>query len=90
MAKYRKKPIVIEAFQVKFPTTLTCISLPEWLYQSDKVHIYCLENNSYIKISTFEGDMKAYENDWIIKGINGELYPCKADIFEKIYDRVEE
>ena len=62
MAKYRKKPIVIEA------------------YQTDKEMI----------IHTLEGDMKASVGDYIITGLRGEKYPCKPDIFEKSYEKVEE
>ena len=40
-------------------------------------------------IETLEGDMKCSIGDWIIKGVNGEFYPCKPDIFEKTYDKVE-
>ncbi|MEI3611620.1 hypothetical protein [Pseudogracilibacillus sp. SO30301A] len=40
-------------------------------------------------IPTLEGDMLAVENDYIIKGVNGEFYPCKPDIFEKTYELVE-
>lgn len=60
--KYRKKPVVIEA------------------YQTDKEMI----------IRTLEGDMKACVGDYIITGINGEQYPCKPDIFEKTYEKVDE
>ena len=56
--KFKKKPIVIEAYQTKYETT----------------------------IKTLEGAMKANKGDWIIKGIKGELYPCKPDIFEATYE----
>lgn len=42
-----------------------------------------------IEISTLEGVMTACKMDWIIKGVNGEFYPCKPDIFERTYDKVE-
>lgn len=42
-----------------------------------------------LKIKTLEGDMRAEKGDWIIKGVNGEFYPCKPDIFEKTYEKVE-
>ena len=42
-----------------------------------------------LHIPTLEGVMIASENDWVIKGVNGELYPCKPDIFEKTYEKVE-
>ena len=59
--KYRKKPVVVEA------------------YQTDKEMI----------IHTLEGDMQASVGDYIITGVNGEQYPCKPDIFEKTYEKVE-
>lgn len=48
------------------------------------------EDNPYIKIETLEGTMKASVRDYIIKGVNGEFYPCKPDIFEKTYEEVTE
>lgn len=80
MAKYRKKPVVIDA--IKY----------------DKQHIGRLlnfcgvleynphDNEYYVK--TLEGCMKVSDGDYIIKGVNGEFYPCKADIFEKTYEEV--
>lgn len=41
-----------------------------------------------LNIPTLEGVMVASENDWIIKGVNGEFYPCKPDIFEKAYEKI--
>lgn len=46
-------------------------------------------NEGKIYIETLEGVMTATEGDWIIKGVNGEFYPCKPDIFEKTYEPVE-
>lgn len=46
------------------------------------------KDNPYLKIETLEGTMKASVGDYIIKGVNGEFYPCKPDIFEKTYKRV--
>ena len=43
-----------------------------------------------LKIQTLEGEMLAREDDWIIRGVNGELYPCKPDIFDKTYDILPE
>jgi hypothetical protein len=61
MTKYRKKPVVIEAFQTK---------------ERQIIH-------------TLEGDMVADPGDWIITGVKGEVYPCKPDIFEATYEKVE-
>lgn len=59
--KFRKKPVVVEAYQT----------------------------NTEQIIHTLEGDMKAEPGDWIITGVNGEQYPCKPDIFEKTYEKVD-
>ena len=84
MAKFRKKPIVIEAEQFvvydkDFPNHQAFVNgviFP--VYGDDKgVHII---------IPTMEGNMRADNLDWIIRGVNGELYPCKPDIFEKTYE----
>lgn len=84
--KYRKKPVVIEA--VKTLETINKLrnheAIPEW-FDADRVKI--TGNKAVIK--TLEGDMVANEDDYIIRGVNGELYPCKPDIFEKTYEAVE-
>ena len=82
MAKYRKKLIVIEAMQFtggnrKEIAKFVGKSFMEWTSRPE------------IGIATIEGDMHAKPNDWIIKGVNGEFYPCKPDIFEKTYELVE-
>lgn len=86
MHKYRKKPVVIEAMQVP-PLTLVDprMILDEWLFenQGDTPLRYVGDE---IIIPTLEGEMRAQIGDWIIKGVNGELYPCKPDIFEKTYE----
>ena len=81
MAKYRKKPVVIEAVQFN---------------NSADIHEFCGAKvrepvgEIYLEIETLEGVMRANIGDWIIKGIFGEFYPCKPDIFEKTYELVEE
>jgi hypothetical protein len=54
------------------------------------VHAFRHEGPDPLVISTLEGDMKANPGDWIITGVNGEVYPCKPDIFEKTYEPVDE
>ena len=84
MCKYRKKPIEIEA--VKFDGTDESV---EWLLpqlKSGEIGRGC--NKLYIK--TLEGVMEAKIGDYVIKGINGEFYPCKPAIFEKTYEKVIE
>lgn len=89
--KYRKKPVVIEAIQFTGgqDNGYEILKLAENSINS------CLIGdptflNDVIEIITLEGTMKAKIGDWIIKGVNGELYPCKPDIFEKTYEAVEE
>jgi hypothetical protein len=84
---YRKKPVTIEAFQWTGPDC----PLPKWaegkmeLHSTEKIH-----NSEYLLIPTLEGKMQANRGDWIIKGVKGELYPCKPDIFEATYTPANE
>ena len=92
--RYRKKPIVIEAIQWRgFNVQAICdfvvggtaviVEKPEepmknWKYNFGK---------ETLEIPTLEGNHLAKSGDWIIKGIAGEFYPCKPDIFEKTYEK---
>lgn len=92
MSKYRKRPVVIEAFQ--FAVTPKH-ELPVWAKDAickDLIRPFSQYGGSvrWAEIPTLEGVMRADVGDWIIKGINGEFYPCKPDIFEATYERVEE
>ena len=78
--KYRKKPVVVEAVQWTGDNTY---EIMKWV--GDKVYF---RDALYIK--TLEGDHRAIVGDYIVKGIKGEFYPCKLDIFEKTYEPVEE
>lgn len=84
MTKYKKKPVVIEAEQL---TAQNAVALVKWcggqLWDDPE------EGGYFVLISTLEGDMKCFLDDWIIKGIKGEFYPCKPDIFEKTYEKEE-
>lgn len=83
--KYRKKPVIIEAIQFE---DNRIIEIHEFM-GGDTIRVnYEDKNNPYLKIETLEGIMKASVGDYIIKGVNGEFYPCKPDIFEKTYERV--
>jgi len=84
MAEYRKKPVVIEAFQLGQRGNPT--PSPEWFGSPARSDI----THEGIIIHTLEGDHLARWGDWIIKGINGELYPCKPDIFQATYELVKE
>jgi hypothetical protein len=83
MPKYRKKPVVIEA--VKWTGEDNCLEVFEFLgleHSEDEM------DHSEIHIDTLEGTMTAQQGDWIIKGVQGEFYPCKPDIFEATYEWV--
>ena len=80
--KFRKKPVVIEAMQ-----------FTEQCNRRELVRfIACdfLVENGHIVIRTLEGDMRADLDDWIIKGVKGEFYPCKPDIFAATYEPVDD
>ena len=97
MARFRKKPVVIDAFQwMGDPDAFS-----EWLAPLE-IHIgttakFVRHDNGYIALviktlETVGGDpasLVASQGDWIIRGVNGELYPCKPDIFEKTYEAEE-
>lgn len=94
MAKYRKKPVVIEAWQFT-KENFTKDKEPDWLKEAimnKKITIWSQYGGRVIEgeISTLEGTMTISENDFIIKGIQGEFYPCKPDIFKKTYEKVEQ
>jgi hypothetical protein len=84
--KYRKKPVIIEAIKYVGGTAFD-EEIPKWLRDAslDKT-LYWENNNLYIK--TLEGDHHVSDGDYVIRGVQGELYPCKPDIFEQTYERV--
>lgn len=83
MNKYRKRPVVIEAVQWTGDNTAEIANFTnaEWSRNHN--------GNTTLEIPTLEGVMTASKGDFIIKGVNGEFYPCKPDIFEKTYELVE-
>ena len=89
--KYRKKPVVIEAVQVNLKNlSEDKFQVPDWLTIALNNNDILLDNDGIpCLIKTLEGGMRVRFNDWIIRGVNGELYPCKPDIFEKTYVKVE-
>ena len=85
--KYRKKPVVIEAIQF-----IDGGMLPQILKFCEGTTIKMQSNDDLecrLIIPTLEGDHIANQGDWIIKGVKGEFYPCKPDIFEMTYEAVE-
>ena len=86
MQKFVKKPVVIEAIQYD-GTNITEI---ETFVREKLPTIITSDLGAQLVISTLEGDMKVTKGDYVIKGIKGEFYPCKQDVFEKTYDVVED
>ena len=84
MPKYRKKPVVIEA--VRWDGSQESA---QEINAFNGGQFWPITDGREIKIPTLEGLMKASPGDYIIKGVNGEFYPCKPDIFESTYDLVE-
>lgn len=87
MAKFRKKPVVIEAYE--FHNRVGEDTRPQWLLDAVRAGTVWFQGgrNPYLTIKTLEGEMRADIGDWIIRGVKGELYPCKPDIFEMTYER---
>jgi len=85
--EFRKKPVVIEARQfdgeikVKHP-------LAEWISDNGGEYTYTPGTPQHLAIVTLEGDMIVSAGDWVVRGVQGEFYPCKPDIFEQTYEAV--
>ena len=102
MAKFRKKPVVIEAFQMTKERRWDNNEWPNWLNEAwqktwpEPGAVASVNTNvsrteaEKLSISTLEGALRVEWNDWIIQGVQGELYPCKPDIFEATYEPVLE
>lgn len=89
MAQYRKKPVTIDAVQFD---GLNPTEIKDFVGENCEVEIY--DNDvtppvARIVIHTLEGDMEVSKGDYVIKGVKGEFYPCKSDIFEQTYESVE-
>lgn len=99
MPKFRKKPIVIEAFQMTRERRITNAEWPDWMNEAWNKERYT-QGALYpttlgfdigtLSCGTLEGIYEVSWNDWIIQGVNGEIYPCKPDIFEKTYEAVND
>ena len=84
--KYRKKPVVIEAMQWD-GSIQSADEIEAW---SGKTACWADSNlETRIFVATLEGEMRAAPGDWIIRGVKGEFYPCKPDIFAATYEAVE-
>lgn len=96
--KFRKKPVEIEAIQLTADDASIYAILrfmgqkvrQDYTHEQERFLDYCdIVKREGLIIHTLEGTMRADIGDWIIKGINGEFYPCKPDIFVKTYEPVE-
>lgn len=96
--KFRKKPVVIEAFQMTKEHRLSNVDWPFWLHQAWQLEretegsLYPTEagtGDGTLSIGTPEGNHLVSWNDWIIQGVQGEIYPCKPDIFDVTYEEVD-
>ena len=81
MAKYRKKPVVIDA--IRAHASITTDDLTVFAGTDKPPFVY---KDGHIFIATLEGEMRVDWGDWIIKGVKGEFYPCKSDIFEANFE----
>lgn len=81
MGFYRKKPVVVEAMQWNGPADDATLARFAGHWASIGAEVY---------ITTLEGSMRVMPGDWIIKGVKGEYYPCKNDIFQATYEFVTE
>lgn len=80
--KYRKKPVVIEAVQF---TGENAQEIVGWIEEPAAIN-----RAGDIRIHTLEGDHRARPGDWIIRGVKGEFYPCKPEIFEATYEPADD
>lgn len=83
MAKFKRKPIVYEAVQ------WTGENIEEISKFANSAQVSRMVGVSELVIETLEGNMIAEAGDWIIKGVKGEFYPCKPDVFQESYELAE-
>lgn len=87
--KFRKKPVIIDAIRINFLFANEMTDWPSWAqdaFQAEGLDF----NDTTVSIRTLEGRMDGHRDDWLIRGVKGELYPCKPDIFAMTYDPVDE
>lgn len=81
--QYRKRPVVVEAIRFAKPRKAVKEFCPDIMWVKGQYGAV-----DHARIKTLEGDMIAYPGDYIIRGVQGEFYSCKADIFEATYEAV--
>lgn len=82
--KFRKKPVVIDAIQYTGRNLRDVLEFVPDVVRADNGFV-----DDFLYIKTLEGEMRAMPGDWIIKGVKGEFYPCKPDIFAATYEPAE-
>jgi hypothetical protein len=85
MSRYRKKPVVIEA--IRYTGHVNATEVIDWVLAGDGTARFL---DGPLAIDTLEGTMLAQPGDYVIRGVQGEFYPCKPDIFEATYEPVKE
>lgn len=86
MAKFRKKPVVIEAVCIDPPSDNSTKQIPGWLIEALIGGTVVANDDGSLVIKTLEGDMRGDVGDYLIQGVKGELYACKPDIFAQTYE----
>lgn len=93
MARFRKKPVVVEAIRWTGENLFDVLAFTgksdrfdEWFPTLDAYQEHVRSDNNVFKVFTLEGVMRASVGDWIIRGVKGEVYPCKPDIFVETYE----
>lgn len=86
--KFRKRPVVIEAIR-NLSTRESRDAVMRFVSGSGTQCVEAADHNFYFDIPTLEGVMSCQPGDWIIRGVKGEFYPCKPDIFELTYEAVD-
>jgi hypothetical protein len=102
MKKFRKKPVEIDAIQYTAPIYSNIRDFIESFgdnpseiifkvfdNHNENMNISNMSGTSHLAVRTLEGDMKITHGDWIIRGVKGEYYPCKHDIFKLTYDIID-
>lgn len=88
MSRYRKKPVEVEAWQFR-DVGFAMETLPDWLRRAFTAGVV-IHRGNYLEIKTLEGSMRCELGSWVIRGITGEMYPCRNDIFRMTYEEVQD
>jgi hypothetical protein len=90
--KYRKRPVIIDAMQIPQcgpEHRAERARFQAWVEDNKGTRIVFWADQGVLTIRTLEGDMNARAGDYVIKGVKGEMYPCREDIFQETYEAVD-